>query len=469
MPHLQQCLLLLQTQKQIGKPFKQRKMKKIYTLAALAMVAIVACNKSVEITEENIPVDEPKKDVTIMATSASETKTTVDGLQVKWSSGDHIAVFDADNDKHDFSLDDGAGTTTGKFSGSLSGKNSGGWAVYPFTTNAAFDGSEFHVDYATTYSYDAVTVPMYGSEGTGANAGKYEFDHVGGAFKIQYTNVPAGTDSFVFTSTGDDFITGTATFDLTDSAILDGGKVVTVNNLPSSTSLTFIIPVPATATGTAYTFNVKLKKGDDVVLGSDFSVTSAKTVAVGHVKPLKAIAIPIYYETFGSTSSNTAFGSYSGYSAITSMFTTSEVINTHYTGNGQVGKNNLSDVNLSNGYAGASGLSGCWLTAAKADVNVEKTIVQVSNINISGYNNLSLSFGALGGNTSHKVNVSYIIDSGSETSLITNGSLSNTSWTLLSQSIPSTGSSLTLIFKHTPTKQWTIRLDDIKVTGTPIP
>ena len=144
------------------------------------------------------------------------------------------------------------------------------------------------------------------------------------------------------------------------------------------------------------------------------------------------------------------------------MFTTSGTVKSHYSGSGSVGKNDLSAANLSNGYTGASGLSGCYHVGT---ASTEATIIQISNINIEGYSSLSLSFGALGGSTTHKVNVSYIIDSGSETALISNGSITNANWTLLSQSIGATGKSLTLIFKHTPSKAWTIRLDDIKVTG----
>ncbi len=187
------------------------------------------------------------------------------------------------------------------------------------------------------------------------------------------------------------------------------------------------------------------------------------TIGVGNVWGDNAV---IYYESFGSTSSNTAFSSYSGYYAMTSMFSTSGTVASHYSGSGSVGKNNLSAANLSSGYTGASGLSGCYHTGT---ADTEGTIIQISNIDISGYSNLHLSFGALGGSASHKVNVSYKIDNGSVTSLISNGAITNANWSLKEADITSTGSSLTLYFKHTPSKAWTIRLDDIKITGCPAP
>ena len=171
--------------------------------------------------------------------------------------------------------------------------------------------------------------------------------------------------------------------------------------------------------------------------------------------------VTVFYESFGSTSSNTAFSSYTGFSASTSMFTTSGNVNTHYSGDGKVGKNSLSAANLSSGYTGASGNSGCY---HEGTANTESTIIQISNINIEGYESLSLSFGALGGSGSHKVKISYKIDNGTETAL-TEGSLSTSSWSLITRSITGTGSSLTLYLKHQPTNKWLMRIDDIKVTG----
>lgn len=217
---------------------------------------------------------------------------------------------------------------------------------------------------------------------------------------------------------------------------------------PTTSSSVYSSAVDIAATTYVKAFAVKDGYTDSEVASKECTYSGSQTV---------------YLETFGSTSSNTAFTSYTGYSATTSMFSTSGEVKSHYSGEGKVGKNNLSSPSLSDGYTGASGLSGCYHTGVK---DTEKTIIQISDIDINGYTDLSLSFGALGGTNTHKVNVSYIIDGGSEKSLISDGTLKSGSWTLLSEDIPETGSSLTLIFKHTPGNTWTIRLDDIKVVGT---
>ena len=170
----------------------------------------------------------------------------------------------------------------------------------------------------------------------------------------------------------------------------------------------------------------------------------------------------IFSESFGSTSSTSAYGSYEGYSATTSMFTTGSA-KSNYSGDGSVGKNDLAAANLSSGYTGASGLSGCYQQGVK---NTTKTIIQISNIKITGYTDLHLSFGALGGSSSHTLNVYYKIDTGSKTSLISNGAITNASWTLVEEDIDDDGDNLTIWIEHTPSKGWMVRLDDIKITGT---
>lgn len=171
----------------------------------------------------------------------------------------------------------------------------------------------------------------------------------------------------------------------------------------------------------------------------------------------------VFLETFGSTSSTPDFSKYTGYSATEEMFTTTGNVNTHYSGSGKIGKKDYSAINLSSGYADASGLSGCYHSGT---ANTEATILKISDINIKDCTNISVSFGALGASSSHKVSVYYSIDGGTETTLIKDGAITNKQWTLLNANISGKGESLTLIFKHKPTSAWIIRMDDIKVLGT---
>lgn len=225
--------------------------------------------------------------------------------------------------------------------------------------------------------------------------------------------------------------------------------IYTWEGLTASTTKTLY--VKAIGDGTNYT-------------DSDAATATGTTTSGGSTGGATPTEKTVFLETFGSTASTPAFNTYTGYSATAEMFTTSGNVNTHYSGSGKIGKYNYSDKKLlSSGYTGASGKSGCFHSGS---ANIEATILQISNINIKDCVNISVSFGALGGGSSHKVSVYYTIDGGAETALITDGAITNAEWTLLNANISGTGTSLTLIFKHKPTKSWLIRMDDIKVVGT---
>lgn len=280
--------------------------------------------------------------------------------------------------------------------------------------------------------------------------------------KIEVKEAVASTklDAPVVTCTAQTENSLTFSWDAVDNATsykvsTDGGKTYGLTQTETSyiwkdltASTTKTLYVKAIGDGTSYT--------DSDAASASGTTTAASTGG----DPTEQT---VFLETFGSASSNTAVASYTGYSATADMFTTSGDVKTHYSGDGSVGKSKLSSSNLSSGYTGASGNSGCYHVGT---ANTEGTILQISNIDITDCTNISISFGALGGSTSHKINVFYKIDDGAETALITNGALTNANWTLLSGKVSETGKSLTLIFKHTPTKAWTIRMDDIKVVGT---
>ena len=222
-----------------------------------------------------------------------------------------------------------------------------------------------------------------------------------------------------------------------------------------------VTPNGPNTTDDAFEETLTVYHAADNTLTETITLTQKKAASTGGETPTEQT---VFLETFGSINDTPAFNTYTGYSATAEMFTTSGNVNTHYSGSGKIGKNSLKGVNLStDGYTDASGLSGCFHTGS---ANTEATILKISNINIKDCVNISVSFGALGASTSHKVSVYYSIDGGAETALITNGAITNAKWTLLNANISGTGESLTLIFKHKPSKAWTIRMDDIKVLGT---
>ncbi len=179
----------------------------------------------------------------------------------------------------------------------------------------------------------------------------------------------------------------------------------------------------------------------------------------GNVALAEETTVTIFNETFGSTTSNTVFSTYKSFSATTEMFTEGTA-SSNYSGDGKVGR---STVNASSGYTGASGNSAAWQTGTS---NRTSTVIQIDKINIKDFSNIKLSFGAWLNSPDHSFAVKYSIDGGEYTDLSLDYTTVNQKWTLVTTSISGTGKSLSLMFTHTPTKGWTIRVDDILLTGT---
>ena len=121
-------------------------MKKI-CLVSLAVMAVViaSCSKESKIVN---PVEESAVK-TFIVQAPQPTKTTVDGLEVKWAAGDKIRVFgytDADNKgEATFVLKSGAGNSTAVFEledgQSLAAYNNY-YAVYPSSIPAAYSAAD---------------------------------------------------------------------------------------------------------------------------------------------------------------------------------------------------------------------------------------------------------------------------------------------------------------------------------------
>lgn len=261
-------------------------MKKNYLITAAIAMLFVGCSKEIEAPIQN---DEPKVEVTdeITAIAPAETKTAIDGLDLKWADEDAITVFDTSAGAHEFTIKTGAGTASATFEGSLGGGTAGTYALYPHAAANALAGKAATVVYPDTYEYGNAPAPLLGTNG-GENT--YTFANVGGVLRIAYSNAPSFATTFEIESTAD--ICGAYTItDVTSDmagAFTDGAKKVTITNLPGTSDLEFFIPLPAGN----YTFTVRLKAGNNVITASQKTVGSAKSIAVGHMKTLGAIALP---------------------------------------------------------------------------------------------------------------------------------------------------------------------------------
>ena len=150
-------------------------MKKFtHTIIALSVLAgLAGCAKEetpvTPVTPE--PGNDGKITLTLIAGQENvETRTAIDANDSKvinWSKDDEIIVFDGENNRYDFYLKDGAGTSTGTFEGEVYATSADGYtALYPHLAaeceNGKVKGVELSCDQrATAGGFDPLAAVMY--------------------------------------------------------------------------------------------------------------------------------------------------------------------------------------------------------------------------------------------------------------------------------------------------------------------
>lgn len=211
-------------------------MKKTLILVATAFVACVACNKEIE-----APVS--KDLVTSISAFAPDSKTTVDGLQVEWTTGDQVALFQTSGDPVLFTLEGEGPVTNGTFSSTATGVNPNGLAAYP-GVGASMSGSKISLVIPSTFAYGEEPIPMIG-QSTGGTT--FNFAFACGALRINIKDVPPYPCSLAVIS--DQNITGTLEIqnyaNPANAAFASegAGKMIVVTGIPKGNA-SVTIPLP---------------------------------------------------------------------------------------------------------------------------------------------------------------------------------------------------------------------------------
>lgn len=254
-------------------------MKKTFILFATAFVALVSCNKELE---PSAPVESALATITA---SAPETKATVDGLQVQWTTGDQVAMFQTGADPVLFTLQGEGPVTTGTFvaSGAVTAPN--GLAAFP-AAGAAQDGTKVSIQVPSEFAYGTTPIPMIG---VATSQTAFGFHLCTGAINIIVKDIPPYPCNLVVTA--DQNITGTLEIpnyaDPTTAAFAEegAGKTITVTGLPKGNIDITLPMLPGT-----YSLEVKLLAADmkTVVHRSKKTKTSLSVVA-NQIARLKTI------------------------------------------------------------------------------------------------------------------------------------------------------------------------------------
>ena len=254
-------------------------MKKTAIIIATAFIACVGCNKEID-----TPVSEG---ITITAVAPPVNKTAVDGLQVQWTTGDKVALFQTGGSPELFTLQGEGPVTTGTFTSSATSLSPNGLAAYP-GTSAANSGKQIDVEIPAEFAYGTAPIPMVGVSTGGTT---FNFSLTTGAIRVSYTGVPEDASKFILTS--DKNVSGTlriADYTAPTGAAFTGdgtGKTFTVTGVTSG-NLEFTLPL------VAGTHNIEIKlvasDGTTVIPGSAKSISSLEVVA-GKISKMKAIAV----------------------------------------------------------------------------------------------------------------------------------------------------------------------------------
>ena len=117
-------------------------MKKIYILALAALtLAAASCTKAEPADNAAAPSATIEKTFTVSAPQG--TRTELSGLNVLWSAGDQInVVAPTSGNQYTFTLTEGAGTATAKFSGSIAEDDASETQFYALYPNVAIRSEE---------------------------------------------------------------------------------------------------------------------------------------------------------------------------------------------------------------------------------------------------------------------------------------------------------------------------------------
>lgn len=245
-------------------------MKQHFKLLAFFMCGVVA-SIALSCTKEIAPVDEPETpsgettetgipegfvELTLTAVCDSDTKTSLDGSgYTVWNENDKIKVICSDGTASDFTLQDGAGTTTGDFRGLVPSGKSAIYAVYPSTAYSSRSGTNV-----------VVTVPE--SQDGGFASGNIAVAKIAsGTHDMQFRNVAAllsftlkeGSEvsKIEVQSVDDTPLQGSLTVDCsgenpTPTASSSGDNLVTLTTSGAGTYYMAVLPVGSFSTPGAY-------------------------------------------------------------------------------------------------------------------------------------------------------------------------------------------------------------------------
>lgn len=200
-------------------------MKKLFILSvsALAVFAVYSCNKEVELQEEPQEVFEPK--VIVANTDADikpDTKTSLSGVNVRWSASDVVMGFDGSS-KHSSTstaIAEGGKTATFTFA-TVNVKDDLNYLIYPASAVGTVDASSAEVTLPSTQTATANSFANNANiafaEG-GVEDDEVNFTNIGGLLSIIINNDNIASVEI----SADEVMTGSGTINTSTGVVTPG-------------------------------------------------------------------------------------------------------------------------------------------------------------------------------------------------------------------------------------------------------
>lgn len=268
-----------------------KKMHIFIAIAALTCLNLLSCVAETEKPEINVP---DANEIILEAALVDDIGRTALGSDgsVSWQAEDKISVFSTSGTNACFSLTEGAGSTTAKFAGSISGDVA--QAFFPWSeSNSAGTRLGFVLpekQYWNENSFGATAAPMY----AGLSGSTLNFRNICGVLKLLLKGadkvgkiVIRDLAGSMLWGNGSLAIDGSLAFTLSDGSDeleLDCGDGVQLSSSP--VSFYFAVPPGAFASG----FAVEVYSDTGTLLDS-FSSTKDHSISRSVITPMKAKSV----------------------------------------------------------------------------------------------------------------------------------------------------------------------------------
>ncbi len=269
-------------------------MKKYIFIAACAAVAgiMAGCSKeniepetSHEMTGSE--VQKPGNDVAVLTphqvvkASSTATKTSLDGLQILWSKGDQLSLFNADGQTCTYTLTGDGGQTSGDFQTETMPEEGYKYAIYPAVPEATVSAGVISTSIPEAQTYSGSDFPVsYPMAAVSSDGENYQFTNLATVLDLSLVG-DAAVKTISIEAAGGEKLAGAATVDF------NGETPVMTATESASVTLTCTEPVQLTASATEFRFIVApgtYSKGFKITVtdnaGKTTVITTAETESV---------------------------------------------------------------------------------------------------------------------------------------------------------------------------------------------